>query len=170
MTPESLVELLDVLDSESIEVWLDGGWGVDALLGEQTRSHNDVDLIVGVGDLARLATALRARNYVVVPGGTSSNMVYRNDLGLEVDIHAVAFDALGNGNYQMANGEYWNYPADGFSGKGSVGGRAVRCLTPEVQVLGHATGYAPAGKDIDDMERLRARFGVALPPHLRRHN
>jgi lincosamide nucleotidyltransferase A/C/D/E len=168
--PESLAELLDVLESERIEVWLDGGWGVDALLGQQTRRHKDVDLIVRVSDLTRLATVLGRRNYVVVPGGTPTNMVYRNDLGLEIDIHAVVFDATGNGKYRMANGQYWDYPAAGFAGKGSVGGRAVHCLTAEVQVLGHATGYTPARKDIDDMQRLRARFGVALPPHLQRHN
>jgi lincosamide nucleotidyltransferase A/C/D/E len=170
MTLESLVELLDVLDSEKIEAWLDGGWGVDALLGEQTRPHKDVDLIVRVGDLARLASVLRRRGYEVVPGGTPANMVFRNAAALEIDIHAVEFDASGNGNYLMANGEYWSYPAEGFSGGGSVGGRAVRCLTAEVQVLGHATGYTPDAKDINDMERLRARFGVPVPMHLQRRD
>jgi hypothetical protein len=27
-------------------IWLDGGWGVDALVGEQTREHEDLNLIV----------------------------------------------------------------------------------------------------------------------------
>ena len=30
----------------NIEIWLDGGWGVDALLGKETRQHNDIDLFV----------------------------------------------------------------------------------------------------------------------------
>ncbi len=170
MTPESLVELLDVFDSEHIEVWLDGGWGVDALLREHTRPHKDVDLIVRVGDLARLASVLLRRSFVVVPGGTTTNIVYRSAGGLEIDIHAVEFDASGNGNYLMENGKYWIFPAEGFVGRGSVGGRDVRCLTAEVQVLCHATGYTPTKKDINDMERLRARFGVVLPVHLRRQD
>jgi hypothetical protein len=32
----------------------------------------------------------------------------------------------------------------------------------------HAHGYVPKEKDLRDMELLKARFGVELPPHLRR--
>lgn len=39
MTPEALVDLFQVFDKASIEVWLDGGWAVDAVLGEYTRPH-----------------------------------------------------------------------------------------------------------------------------------
>jgi lincosamide nucleotidyltransferase A/C/D/E len=45
MTPEALVDLLQLFESTGIEVWLDGGWAVDALLGEQTGPHKDVDII-----------------------------------------------------------------------------------------------------------------------------
>jgi hypothetical protein len=27
-------------------VWLDGGWGIDALLGRETRTHADLDLVI----------------------------------------------------------------------------------------------------------------------------
>ena len=33
------------IDAE-IKVFLDGGWGVDALLGHQSRSHNDIDHLI----------------------------------------------------------------------------------------------------------------------------
>lgn len=74
----------------------------------------------------------------------------------------------GNGIYQMHDGSDWIFPAAGFSGHGVVQGIGVRCLSPETQVLCHAHGYAPTEKDVRDMELLRARFGVELPPHLRR--
>jgi hypothetical protein len=32
MTPEELVDLLQLLESTGIEVWLDGGWAVDGFL------------------------------------------------------------------------------------------------------------------------------------------
>jgi len=48
-----------------------------------------------------------------------------------------------------------------------VNGRAVRCLSPAAQVLGHAHGYVPTEKDLRDMDLLRQRFGVELPSHLR---
>ena len=35
-------------------------------------------------------------------------------------------------------------------------------------MLCHAHGYVPAEKDFQDMARLQLRFGVELPPHLRR--
>jgi lincosamide nucleotidyltransferase A/C/D/E len=168
MTSAALIELLSLIETNHIEVWLDGGWGVDALLGEQTRAHKDADLIVRVSDLDRLAALLQPRGFAVRSGGTPSNFVLADATGLDLDLHAVVFDASGNGVYRMANGQDWIYPAEGFTGRGRIGGQSVRCLTAAIQVLGHATGYAPTAKDIEDMERLRARFGVALPPHLQR--
>ena len=67
----------------------------------------------------------------------------------------------------MENGEDWVYPAEGFSGQGAVGGWAVHCLSPKTQVLCHAYGYTPTEKDFRDMELLRKRFGVELPPQLK---
>ena len=70
----------------------------------------------------------------------------------------------------MENGSDWIFPAAGFSGHGIVGDIDVRCLSPETQVLCHAHGYVPTEKDFRDMELLQARFGVDLPPQLRRNS
>ncbi len=43
---DGVAEILERLAVRGIEVWVDGGWGVDALLGEQTRSHDDLDLVI----------------------------------------------------------------------------------------------------------------------------
>jgi len=83
-------------------------------------------------------------------------------------VHVVEFDAQGNGIYQMENGDLWVFPAQGFSGRGRVQGVEVRCLSPEVAVACHASGYTPQEKDFADMELLERRFGVELPPNLRR--
>jgi hypothetical protein len=37
MLARDVVEILDRLDAAGVEAWLDGGWAVDAVLGEQTR-------------------------------------------------------------------------------------------------------------------------------------
>ena len=37
MDADAVLEVLNALDDTSICVWLDGRWGVDALLGEQTE-------------------------------------------------------------------------------------------------------------------------------------
>jgi len=165
MSAEALVDLLQLFESAGIEVWLDGGWAVDAVLGEQTRSHKDVDIILRVSDLPKLRQVLGNKSFEVQDGGTESNFVLVDRSGLEVDVHAIVFDKDGNGVYWMENGSDWIFPAAGFSGRGVVRGSGVRCLSPEIQVLCHAHGYVPVEKDLRDMELLQARFGVELPPH-----
>ena len=169
MTLEALVDLLRLFESAGIEVWLDGGWAIDALLGAQTRPHKDVDIILRVADLPKLRESLAQRGFEIRNGGTESNFVLADRSGLEVDVHAIVFDRDGNGVYRMENGSDWIFPAAGFSGRGIVQGVSVRCLTPEVQVLCHAHGYVPSEKDFRDMELLQARFGIELPRHLRRN-
>ena len=168
MPAEAAVDLLRLFEGAGIEVWLDGGWAVDAVLGEQTRSHNDLDIIVQVSDLPQLRQVMTARGFELKEGGTESNFVLADSNGLEVDVHAFVFDETGNGVYRMSNGEDWVFPAPGFAGRGQILGFNVRCLSPEVQVLCHAYGYVPKEKDLGDMELLEARFGVDLPSHLRR--
>jgi lincosamide nucleotidyltransferase A/C/D/E len=64
----------------------------------------------------------------------------------------------------MAGGEDWVFPASGFAGRGSIGGRAVNCLTAEVQMLCHAHGYVPGETDFHDMRLLNSRLGTPLLP------
>lgn len=168
MTACALVELLQVFDSAGIQIWLDGGWGVDALLQEQTRPRKDVDIVVRVADTTRLQEMLEREGFTLKEGTPPNSFVLADGAGYEVDVHTVEFDEHGNGIYRMQNGEDWTYPSEGFVGVGIVGGRAVRCLSPEVQVLCHAHGYAPVEKDLLDMERLAEHFGVELPQRLRR--
>ncbi|MFQ5924307.1 MAG: nucleotidyltransferase domain-containing protein [Anaerolineales bacterium] len=170
MPASSLIELLCILEESSVQVWLDGGWGVDALLGHQTRKHMDVDMILRVADVVRARRILANRGFTYKEGSLPTSFVLADSAGLEVDVHAVVFDEEGNGIYRMQNGEDWIYPAEGFMGSGMVDGVAVRCLSPAIQVLCHAHGYEPTEKDFRDMELLQKRFGVELPPQLKRDN
>jgi lincosamide nucleotidyltransferase A/C/D/E len=167
MPSSALVELLDAVQSAAIPIWLDGGWGVDALLQTQTRPHKDVDVVVSVADVPKLRELLSGRGFSLKEGKPPNSFVLCDGSGLEIDIHAVTFDADGNGVYRMRNGDDWIYPAEGFGGRGIVGGMGVRCLSPTTQVLGHAEGYTPAEKDFRDMKLLAERFGLELPPQLR---
>ena len=168
MSAEAAADLMRLFEAAGIHVWLDGGWAVDAALAEQTRTHNDLDIILQISDLPRLREILGERGFTEKQGGTESNFVLADDRGLEVDVHAFAFDEAGNGVYRMSNGKDWIFPAAGFAGRGKILNVDVRCLSPEVQVLCHAHGYVPKEKDFRDMELLEARFGVKLPQHLRR--
>jgi len=168
MSSTALVELLQLLDEATILVWLDGGWGVDALLGTQTRSHKDVDIILSVADVPKLKEVLGRRGFAIARGQPPHSFVLADLSGLEVDVHAVVFDVHGSAVYRMESGEDWTFPAEGFAGQGVVNGTAVRCLSPTTQVLCHASGYAPTERDLRDMALIQERFGVELPPQLRR--
>src|ERR1700681_336633 len=107
MPAEALVDLLQLFEKAGVEVWLDGGWAVDALLGAQTRPHKDVDIILRAADLPKLMESLGSRGFEIQEGGTKSNFVLADRTGLEVDVHAIVFDPNGNGVYRMENGSDW---------------------------------------------------------------
>ncbi len=164
MTATDVASVLDRLAAASIDAWVEGGWGVDALLGEQTRAHDDLDVIVRVDDTSAMCEVLAADGFRLVEGVLDSNFVLRDAPGRSVDVHPVRFDDERNGVYRMAEGGDWVFPASGFGGTGRVGGREVMCLTADVQMLCHATGYVPGATDFHDMRLLNARLGTRLLP------
>ena len=46
MKIDEVERVLSALESHDVPVCLAGGWGVDALLGRQTRSHDDLDIVI----------------------------------------------------------------------------------------------------------------------------
>ena len=168
-TSVDVLELLRVLASAGITVWLDGGWGIDALLQTQTRPHKDVDIIPRVADIPKLLEILRGREFAIQEGTPPHAFVLANGQGLAIDIHAVTFAEDGNGIHRMDNGGDWIFRAEAFTGRGVIDGVNVHCLSPLAQVQCHAQGYPPTEKDLHDMERLQQRFNIELPVVLRRN-
>lgn len=162
MDAEEVVHLLGILEADGIDVWLDGGWGVDAALETQSRPHDDLDLIVELHAVGALEALLARRGYRRVRGAPSMSFELTDDDGRQVDVHPVVLGEAGDGIYRMESGEDWVYPASGFAGLGYVAGRRVRCLTPEVQMLCH-TGYEPHQASYEDVMALSRRFGIPVP-------
>jgi hypothetical protein len=58
MDAANLLRVVGHLEAEGIDVWLDGGWGVDALLGQETREHDDLDLVAELRHSHRIVEVL----------------------------------------------------------------------------------------------------------------
>jgi lincosamide nucleotidyltransferase A/C/D/E len=145
-------------------VRLDGGWGVDALLGEQTRVHEDVDIVVGRGDAVEARARLERLSFRYDPEaspGLPARLVLRDGRGRHVDLHLIVRDAAGNGWQQLDDGTWGRYDADELDATGTIAGRSVPCIGAQLQ-LRHHRGYEWKDKDEADVNRLTDRFGFEL--------
>jgi lincosamide nucleotidyltransferase A/C/D/E len=159
-----VIDLYEKLDNMGVEIWIDGGWGVDALLGEQSRPHQDLDIAIQQKDVPKLRQLLCSRGYkdIKLEQARAWNFVLGDDNGREVDVHVLVLDEKGNGIYGPAEkGE--TYPAASLTGAGLVEGRPVRCISPEWMVKFHS-GYELRDKDFRDVSALCRKFGIDLPP------
>lgn len=157
MSAEKVIELYNLFEDSGVEVWVDGGWGVDALLGEQTREHVDLDIAINHKDEVKMRELLDQRGYKVVKTNDKTNWVYvLGDGQHEIDVHVFGFDKAGNNTYGT------KYPKDSLTGAGKINGQTVRCIDPKWMVQFH-TRYELADTDRHDVKALCAKFGIPLP-------
>jgi lincosamide nucleotidyltransferase A/C/D/E len=165
MDADRVVEIVDRLESNGVASWLDGGWGIDALLGRQTRAHDDLDLIVRLADAGRLEELLGGLGYASAHGSPPKSFELTDAAGHQVDVHPVRFVASGDALYRMDNDEDWLFPAGSLTGTGDIAGRRCRCMAPEYAMLGHTTGYALDAAHRADVAALGERFGIPVPSY-----
>ena len=178
VSPEDVIRIYQHLQANGIPVWLSGGWGIDALLGKQTRPHKDLDVIMLLDDVVRLRELLEQEGYTlkelwrenrtaVDAQGieTATAFVLRDTEGREMDIHAVRLDERGNGIPAWAEAENFIFTKQDLASQGRVAGFSVRCLSPESQMACH-TGYRVPDKQMRDLELLHEEFAVAYPKEL----
>ncbi|OXM59092.1 nucleotidyltransferase domain-containing protein, partial [Amycolatopsis vastitatis] len=63
METAEVLEVVRECRAAGIEIWIDGGWCVDALLGRWTRDQNDLDIAVGRQEVSRLRECLAVLGY-----------------------------------------------------------------------------------------------------------
>ena len=168
MTAGDVTDLYRTLENLGVEIWIDGGWGVDALLGEQSRSHQDLDVAIQQKDVPKLRELLRERGYkdIELEEARVWNFVLGDENGRKIDIHVIVLDDKGNGIYgPPEKGEM--YPAASLTGTGQIQGRTMRCISAEWAVKFHS-GYELKDKDFRDVFALCRKFGIDLPPEYSR--
>ena len=159
MRAEDVLNVLGVLSAVGGDVWVGGGWGVDALVGRETRPHRDLDLMHRVEQEPTVVAALAAAGFAETLDWRPVRFVVTGPAGLEIDLHPLAFAADGSAVQASFEADRpFEYPARCFV-TGRIGGSIVNCLSAEQQVYFHQ-GYEPEDRDRHDMAQLRAAFGI----------
>lgn len=163
MELESLIRLCHILEGAKLSFWIDGGWGVDALLGRQTRPHSDLDLAVRRSDLKRFQQVLEPHGFRRADRAESPdwNWVLLHPHGEAVDLHGFDFDQQGNGILGDPKDNAM-YPSGALEGVGSLGNIRVNCIAAPF-VLNFRNGFPPRDVDHHDVSLLCAELGLAIP-------
>ncbi len=170
MASEDVLTVLDALESAGVPFYLAGGWGVDALVGRQSRSHDDLDVVIDDydQDLPRAVDALTSMGFELVASyerraWMPKNTVLEDGAGRRVDL-----DSL---NWQILAREF-GPPGTDASGRdsfehrvfteGTVAGKRVPCLSADVQLLYH-TLFDLNVPHQHDVTLLREELGASVP-------
>jgi lincosamide nucleotidyltransferase A/C/D/E len=149
--------VLDALDEARVSYWVAGGWGVDALVGVETRPHRDLDLAVDASDYDTCMATLAGLSYAVETDWLPLRVEVAASGERWVDVHPVEFDRKGLGIQGDRAGTYFLYPPTAFA-VGGLAGRTVRCLSIDQQELFHS-GYEPRPEDEHDLRLLATLRG-----------
>ncbi len=163
MQARDVLDVIDVLAEEGITVILDGGWGIDALLGAQHRDHDDVDLVVLLDHIDAVVVTLESVGFSMETDRRPTQLRFVDRSGRAVDLHLVRADEDGDlwQEAAMPDGSDARYPASEMT-TGWVGGREVRCIGAALQVV-HHSGYVPRSRDLHDLSLLQRQYGISLP-------
>jgi lincosamide nucleotidyltransferase A/C/D/E len=168
MSSVDALEIYGALERIRVEIWVDGGWGVDALLGKQTRIHKDLDIAIQEKDVPKLLELLGSRGYrdIKLEEARPHNFVLGDTRNHQIDVHVIVLDEKGDGIYgPVEDGRM--YPAASLTGTGTIDDHPVRCISPEWLVKFHS-GYPLKVKDLKDVSAICEKFGIELPEEYRR--
>jgi lincosamide nucleotidyltransferase A/C/D/E len=158
MKAERVLEFLQLCKENGIDLIIDGGWGVDALLGVQTREHSDLDIAISHRDVPILRNLLKKKGFEEIPRDDSRdcNFVLGDPAGNQIDVHSYLFDEQGNNIFGVP------YLPVHFTGRGIINGQSVNCISAEWLIKFH-TGYTLDENDYLDTLALCHAFQIPLP-------
>ena len=152
VTQENLFSVLNLLDMSEIRYWVDGGWGVDILVGAQTRAHRDVDIDFDASCTDKLLQLLKNNGYEVVTDWSPVRIeLYHSQLGY-IDIHPFVLNDDGTARQANLDGEWYEFEAD-FFGTADFNGRIIPCISAKGQKVFH-TGYELREVDKHDIRNI----------------
>ena len=159
MNGDAVLEFLKLAERTGLDICIDGGWAVDALLGYQSRAHSDIDIALPASDVPPLKELLDELGLRESPMEDSweHNFVYcSKSKGWAVDVHSYVLDEQGNNVGGVP------YEQKHLKGSGVIQGHIVKCV-PAKWVVKFHTGYEVGQKDWHDVKLLCERFGLEIP-------
>jgi len=163
MIATDVIKIYTDLEGLGVTIWIDGGWGVDALLGEHTRPHKDLDITIQQRDVPQLCALLEVRGYkkIKLQEARPWNFVWGDESGREIDVHVIVLDSNGDGVYgPVENGQV--FPSASLTGSGIIQGHTVKCISAEWAIKFHS-GYQLQEKDFMDVSALCKKYCLDLP-------
>lgn len=150
VTLDDLKNVLDLIENTGIRYWLDGGWGVDVLAGEQTREHRDVDINFDSRYNDKLLQILKESGYEIVTDQSPVRVeLHHPQLGY-IDIHPFVLNNDGTAKQADLEGGWYEFDAD-FFGNAIFNGRNIPCISARGQKIFH-TGYELREVDKHDLK------------------
>jgi lincosamide nucleotidyltransferase A/C/D/E len=154
-------EIVGALSAAGVRWWLAGGWGVDALVGRQTRRHKDLDVVVERSALDTAIAALAALGFTPVPESypgadrhVPAAMLPDRELVQDAAARTVDLHPVDHATWRPRIGA-----AHAFA-TGALGGREVGCLSVAAQVAAHQ------GFELAEEHRANIRWiqAISSPP------
>lgn len=152
MSGSHVLEVLDAVRSVGCRFWLEGGWGVDALVGRQTRPHRDVDVDFDADYEDDVLKALADLGYSIETDWRPNRVELTASGSRWVDLHPLVIDVNGDARQAAVDGGWHEFRRSWFT-TGTLGGVTVPCVSVEAQRLFH-TGYELRAIDLLDLAEL----------------
>ena len=82
-------QIIRLAADAEIKIFLDGGWGVDALIGYETRRHNDIDIFVEKKDYDKFIQIIKNNGFyeIKMEYTTPSHTVWEDLKKRIIDLH-----------------------------------------------------------------------------------
>jgi lincosamide nucleotidyltransferase A/C/D/E len=154
VTEETLFFILDLFERMEVPYWLDGGWGVDVLTGQQNREHRDIDIDFDAKYTEAVISKLKDVGYVVDVDWMPSRMELKHDKYGYLDIHPIDFNSDGSITQADPQGGKYIFQKEWFTST-EYKGREIPCISKEAQLLFHS-GYELTDKDHFDIDNLNS--------------